>query len=103
MFRAFFWQRILAGKQPFRIRIAYYPSFFFDHSSKYHENLEGKRNIIRKTPTFLFSPNGRKSDKYLKSSKLEGLRISAAEVFDTFFPIFQAPLNGTGQHFGDDF
>ena len=82
--RGVFWQRILTGKQPFRMRIAYYPSFVFDHSSEYHKNLEGKSNIFRKMPTFLFSPNGQKSVKYLKSSKLEGLRISAAEVFDTF-------------------
>jgi hypothetical protein len=60
MFRAFFWQRILAGKQPFRIHIAYYSSFFFDHTSKYQVNIEGERIIFRKMPAFLFSPIGLK-------------------------------------------
>lgn len=78
--------------EPFRVCNAYFNLFIFSYSSKKHVSLEGTKIKFRKTPTFLFSPNGQKSVIDLMSSKLEGLRISAAEVFDTF-SVFHAKQN----------
>ena len=79
-------ERLLVKNELFRVRNAYFFAFMFSYSSKEHVKLEGKTIKFRNLPTFLFSKIGRKSVKYLLSGKLEGLRISAAEVFDTFFP-----------------
>ena len=86
-------KRLLVRNEPFRVRNAYFFAFMFSCSSKEHVKLEGKTIKFRNLPTFLFSKIGRKSVKYLLSGKLESLRISVPQVFDTLFSIFMVKLN----------
>ena len=82
----------LGEERVFRVRNESFSSFSFGLSSEEGVKIEYNLKYLGNLPPFFKSWNSQKSVKYLLSGKLEGLRISGAEVFDTFFAVFQANL-----------